>query len=141
MKNSDDLMADVVFEGGGVKGIGLVGAVSIADERGYQWVNIAGTSAGAIVAALLAAGYSAAEMKQTMKELDYNSFRDASPLDRVPIAWRWWLYHQQRMSSLENRPVPIQSMGFDVPKDTESCCHSRAGVGRIILGQEHFPQR
>ena len=52
MKNSDNLMADVVFEGGGVKGIGLVGAVAIADERGYQWVNIAGNSAGAIVAAL-----------------------------------------------------------------------------------------
>jgi NTE family protein len=86
MKISNNLMADAVFEGGGVKGIGLVGAVAVAEERGYQWVNIAGTSAGAIVAALLAAGYSAAEMKQIMEELDYNSFKDASPLDRVPIA-------------------------------------------------------
>jgi len=79
-------MADAVFEGGGVKGIGLVGAVAVAEERGYQWVNIAGTSAGAIVAALLTAGYSASEMKQIMEELDYNSFKDTSPLDRVPIA-------------------------------------------------------
>ena len=86
MKTSNNLMADSVFEGGGVKGIGLVGAVAVAEERGYQWVNIAGTSAGAIVAALLAAGYSAAEMKQIIAELDYNNFKDASPLDRVPIA-------------------------------------------------------
>ena len=81
----DNLMADAVFEGGGVKGIGLIGAVAVAEEKGYQWVNIAGTSAGAIVAALLAAGYSAAEMREIMEELDYNRFKDASPLDKVPL--------------------------------------------------------
>ena len=46
-----NLKADAVFEGGGVKGIGLVGAVAVAEEKGYQWVNVAGTSAGAIVVA------------------------------------------------------------------------------------------
>ena len=41
------LQADVVLEGGGVRGIGHVGALSIMEEMGYSWVNIAGTSAGA----------------------------------------------------------------------------------------------
>ena len=59
MKGTNGLKADAVFEGGGVKGIGLVGAVAFAEEKGYRWVNLAGTSAGAIVAALLAAGYNA----------------------------------------------------------------------------------
>jgi len=85
MNVRNNLMADAVFEGGGVKGIGLAGAVAVAEERGYQWVNVAGTSAGAIVAALLAAGYSAAEMKEIMEELDYSRFKDASLLDRVPL--------------------------------------------------------
>ena len=85
MKGANNLMADAVFEGGGVKGIGLVGAVAVAEERGYQWANVAGTSAGAIVAALLAAGYNAAEMKEIMDELDYNNFKDTSLLDRVPL--------------------------------------------------------
>jgi hypothetical protein len=44
---------DLVFEGGGVKGIALVGAFSILEVRGYEPQNMAGTSAGAIVAALL----------------------------------------------------------------------------------------
>jgi NTE family protein len=79
------LKADAVFEGGGVKGIGLVGAVAVAEERGYQWVNIAGTSAGAIVAALMAAGYTAPELKQVMDELDYNRLKDPGLLDRVPV--------------------------------------------------------
>jgi len=85
MKTRNNLMADAVFEGGGVKGIGLVGAVAVAEERGYQWVNVAGTSAGAIVAALVAAGYSGAEMKEILGELDYNRFKDTSFLDRVPF--------------------------------------------------------
>ncbi|MFC1995171.1 patatin-like phospholipase family protein [Chloroflexota bacterium] len=86
MKNSDEYRADAVFEGGGVKGIGLVGAVSVAEERGYRWINVAGTSAGAIVAALLAAGYSAFELKAIMQELDYRRFKDTTLLDKVPIA-------------------------------------------------------
>ena len=82
---SDKLKADAVFEGGGVKGIGLVGAAAVAEEKGYQWVNLAGTSAGAIVAALLAAGYTAVELKEIMQELDYNKFKDATTLDKVPV--------------------------------------------------------
>jgi len=82
---SDKLKADAVFEGGGVKGIGLIGAVAVAEEKGYQWVNVAGTSAGAIVAALLAAGYTAVELKEIMQGLDYNKFKDASTLDKIPV--------------------------------------------------------
>lgn len=59
-----DLCADAVFEGGGVKGIGLVGAVAAAEEKGYRWMNVAGTSAGAIVASLLAAGYTGIELEK-----------------------------------------------------------------------------
>jgi NTE family protein len=79
------LKADAVFEGGGVKGVGLVGAVTVAEEKGYLLENVAGTSAGAIVAALIAAGYTGPEMKEILKELDYNRFKDASLIDRVPL--------------------------------------------------------
>jgi NTE family protein len=44
-----------VLEGGGVKGIGLVGAVLALDSAGYQVRRVAGTSAGAIVASIVAA--------------------------------------------------------------------------------------
>jgi len=57
------LRADAVFEGGGVKGIGLVGAVAEIERAGYLFVNLAGTSAGAIGASLLAVDYKADEIK------------------------------------------------------------------------------
>jgi len=81
----NNLKVDAVFEGGGVKGIGLVGAVAVAEERGYHWANVAGTSAGAIVAALIAAGYTGVETKEILDALDYNRFKDTSLIDKVPI--------------------------------------------------------
>lgn len=74
-ENNSSLQADIVLEGGGVRGIGHVGAICAAEERGYTWVNIAGTSAGAFVAALLAAGYSGQEMHSIMRdEVDFALF-------------------------------------------------------------------
>ncbi len=79
------LRADLVLEGGGVKGIGLVGALSVLEERGYRIERVAGTSAGAIVGALVAAQYSAVELKSLMETVDYTRFRDTGLLDRVPL--------------------------------------------------------
>ena len=74
--------ADAVFEGGGVKGIGLVGAVSEIEKAGYVFENLAGTSAGAIVASLLAVGYQAAGIKKELEKLNYNDFKDEGMLDQ-----------------------------------------------------------
>lgn len=75
--------ADLVLEGGGVKGIGLVGALSSLEKAGYSFSRVAGTSAGAITGALIAAGMSADEMEAVMRELDYFKFQDESFLDKL----------------------------------------------------------
>ena len=76
---------DLVFEGGGVKGIALVGAFSVLEERGYEPQNMAGASAGAIVAALIAAGYNSDELKKIISDLDYDQFKDEALEDRFPL--------------------------------------------------------
>ena len=63
--------ADLVLEGGGVKGLGLVGAVLHLMREGYTFPRVAGTSAGSIVAAFLAAGAKADELAAIMDRLDY----------------------------------------------------------------------
>jgi NTE family protein len=72
--------ADLVLEGGGVKGTGLVGALTALVNRPdpYEFYRIAGTSAGAIVASFLAAGISPAELKTIMTDLDFSEFEDES---------------------------------------------------------------
>jgi NTE family protein len=76
---------DAVFEGGGVKGIGLVGAVSVLEAEGYTLENLAGTSAGAIVTALVAAGYNATELKEILDTQDFAKFMDKGWEDEIPI--------------------------------------------------------
>lgn len=76
--------ADAVFEGGGVKGIGLVGAIKAFEDDGYEWKNIAGTSAGSIIAALLAVGCNAEEIKTAMLQLDYKKITDKNPFS-IPL--------------------------------------------------------
>ena len=74
--------ADVVLEGGGVKGIGLVGALSVLQKQGYTFQRVAGTSAGAIVGSLVAAGYDSDSLVTLMRSLDYRKFRDETILSK-----------------------------------------------------------
>lgn len=81
--------ADLVLEGGGVKGIGLLGAVISLSSAGYTFPRVAGTSAGAIVGALVAASVAAGRpldrLVEVMRQLDYRQFRDETPLDHLGV--------------------------------------------------------
>lgn len=100
------MKADAIFEGGGVKAFGMLGALYEAERRGYHWVNVAGSSAGAIIAALVAAGYSAIEIKDQIWKLDFRYFKDVDWLGRIPFvghALNLWFKHGLYMGNhLEN---------------------------------------
>jgi NTE family protein len=81
----DHRFADLVFEGGGVKGIGLAGAYAALEGRGFAHKGVAGTSAGAIAAALIAAGYSSKELGQILIDLPFADFKDEGWEDRLPV--------------------------------------------------------
>jgi NTE family protein len=74
--NGEPRNVDLVLEGGGVRGIALLGAVLRLYDEGYRFPRIAGTSAGAIVAALVAA--------QQRAGRDLHELEDA--LRRAPFA-------------------------------------------------------
>lgn len=76
---------DIVLEGGGVKGTALVGALQTLADAGYAPRRVAGTSAGAIVGALTAAGMPIADMVSVMQNLDYTKFRDEGFIDKLGL--------------------------------------------------------
>ena len=78
-----DLQADLVLEGGGVKGIALVGAVSVLEQAGYTFERIAGTSAGAVVGGFLAAGIQAPELEDILRAVEWEEFRDGDLLTKL----------------------------------------------------------
>lgn len=80
---------DLVCEGGGVRGIGLVGAVDALADAGYRFPRVAGSSAGAIVASLVAALQTAGEpvtrLAEMMRSIDYPKFLDRNLIGHVPL--------------------------------------------------------
>ncbi len=75
---------DLVCEGGGVRGIALVGALQVLEDAGYIAQNRAGTSAGAIVTSLHAAGFEAKELHDIIAETRFSKFTDLGILDLMP---------------------------------------------------------
>jgi len=65
----------LIMKGGGVKGLAYVGALKVL-EKYYSFDWFVGTSAGAIAAALLAAGYSAAELEEILSNKNFLNFLD-----------------------------------------------------------------
>lgn len=70
------MIIDGVFSGGGLKDFALVGAYQVLEEKGYRFERVAGTSAGAILACFIAAGYSAKEIEKMLDEQDFKTLLD-----------------------------------------------------------------
>jgi NTE family protein len=88
---------NLVFEGGGVKGIAYIGALDVLASKdiisGIQLIG--GTSAGAINAILLGLGFTIKEMKDILWSLDFNEFMDDSlgiirDMDRLVEKFGWY---------------------------------------------------
>lgn len=79
--------ADLVLEGGGVRGIGLAGAVVALGDAGYAFPRIGGTSVGAIVGALTAAyqqvGVPLGRLHDDLLALDLPALESQGPLERM----------------------------------------------------------
>ncbi|MFV1872615.1 MAG: patatin-like phospholipase family protein [Oleiphilus sp.] len=71
---------NLVFEGGGVKGVAYVGAMEVLEKKQIltEIKRVGGTSAGAINAVLFALGYTNKETLAILKKLDFNNFLDDS---------------------------------------------------------------
>jgi NTE family protein len=82
--------ADAVFRGGGVKGLALAGALCGFAEHPTKpvrrWKNVAGASAGAIIACYLATGHDAQQMLDLMQRTSFGRFADF-PLHRRSLGF------------------------------------------------------
>jgi len=69
-----------VFQGGGCKALAFVGAYGEAFDRGVFFSGVCGTSAGSVVAALVAAGATPNQLTDAVAAVDFNAFKkEAEP--------------------------------------------------------------
>ena len=86
---------NLVFEGGGVKGIAYAGAIEALETKNVlkDVKRVAGTSAGAITAALVSLKYDAATITKVVNNTDFKKFEDHwNPL-KIPT--KYGLYKGQ----------------------------------------------
>lgn len=86
---------NLVFQGGGVKGAAYAGALAVLDAKGQlaPIERVAGTSAGAIAALMVALGYTPAEFRDVVLQVDLGEFRDGSfpgDVERLVDDYGWY---------------------------------------------------
>jgi NTE family protein len=85
---------DGVFSGGGIKGLALIGAYQALEEKGYKFKRLAGTSAGAVIAAFIAAGYSSRELLKIMDDIEFSKLMDSNAIISLPIIKWFRVYYR-----------------------------------------------
>ncbi|MBN2742785.1 MAG: patatin-like phospholipase family protein [Marinilabiliaceae bacterium] len=69
----------LALSGGGAKGLAHIGVLKAIDSAGLQVDYITGTSMGAIIGAMYAAGYSGNEIEARVKALDWDKLLNGRP--------------------------------------------------------------
>lgn len=120
---------DGVLEGGAALGTAYLGSLRLLEQNGIWFKRIAGNSAGAITAALIAVGYTAGEIewlcsaypnpparpKGVFKELfpiDFIEFLDFPELGTIGNDARrntllWWAVKGQVIDDILKQPIPL----------------------------------
>lgn len=133
---------DGVFSGGGIKGFALIGAYDEIQRRGFQFERVAGTSAGSIVAALIAAKYTSEEIYQLVDEMDVKKFLDERKTI-IPFAvtkwlllyWRLGLYKGKELESWVAEKLAAKGIRTfsDLPPQALRVIASDLTNGRLIV--------
>jgi predicted acylesterase/phospholipase RssA len=83
----------LILKGGGAKGLAFAGVVDVLEQCGYTFKTFVGTSAGAVGAVLLAAGYKAEELLDLLAKKEFADFKDAGFLRSIwNLFWSGGLY-------------------------------------------------
>ncbi len=99
----------LVLSGGGAKGLAHIGALKVIEEAGVQIDYIGGTSMGAIIGALYAAGYSASELDSIFRATDFiNLIQDNLPRDAKT-------FHEKEDSERYALTLPFENFKVSVP--------------------------
>ncbi|GAB3791400.1 patatin-like phospholipase family protein [Virgibacillus kimchii] len=86
---------DGVFSGGGVKAYAFIGALESIENKKLQLERVAGTSAGAIIAAFIAADYRGREIKNLLDDVNLQQFADPPKITKLlPFSKWFFLYFQ-----------------------------------------------
>ena len=104
-----DIKVGLVLSGGGAKGLAHIGALKTIDSLGIKIDYVAGTSMGAIVGSLYAAGYSGKQLDSIFKDLDFEKLIS----DDLPRESK--TFYERDNSEKYAVTLPIKKMKIQLP--------------------------
>ncbi len=104
-----DVKVGLVLSGGGAKGLAHVGAIKVIEEAGIKIDYIGGTSIGALVGALYAAGYSPTELDSIFRAIDFNNLIQ----DNLPRSAK--TFYEKENSERYALTLPFNKFKISVP--------------------------
>lgn len=126
--------------GGGARGFAHLGALKAFEEFGIKFDRVAGTSAGSLVAAFYAGGYSWEQMYKVAKKIDPKELRSniipLMPSDTEGI--------QKVMKdylgdiNIEDLSLPFSAIAVDI-KSTREVCISHGNLAKAVAGSCAVP--
>ena len=100
----------LVLSGGGAKGLAHIGVLKEIDKAGLQIDYIGGTSMGAIVGGLYAAGYSGEQIESIVQSIDLNDIlQDVLPRNALP-------YFEKEFGEKHAISLPVTEKGISLPR-------------------------
>jgi NTE family protein len=133
---------DGVFSGGGIKGFALIGAYQAIEAKGLRFKRVAGTSAGSLIATLIAAGFTSGQLMKIVNELNLKNLLDERKIwlpyqlaKWILLYWRMGLYKGELFEQwLENVLATKGVKTFaDLPKESLYIIASDLTNGRMLV--------
>ncbi|MBM3253521.1 MAG: patatin-like phospholipase family protein [Candidatus Omnitrophica bacterium] len=146
-KRLKKIKANAIFSGGGVSSLALSGAIYACDEEAIVFKRVGGTSAGAVLASLYAAGYTPREIAKIISDTDFKNFVQGEikfpyfiiHIDSLAknysyfnsdVIYKWIkeLLNKKGISTFKDLKVPLKIVATDI-------FHHR----RVIFDKEKYP--
>ncbi len=105
-----DIKVGLVLSGGGAKGLAHIGALKVIEEAGIKIDYIGGTSMGAIIGALYASGYSAANLDSIFRATNLNLLIK----DNLPRSAK--TFYEKEDSERYALTLPFKNFKVSVPR-------------------------
>lgn len=135
------LHVGLALGGGGARGFAHVGVIKALEARGIHPDIVVGTSAGAFVAALYAAGYGAAQLQQVALQFEETSIADWSLPSRGLLkgeALQDFVNRQVRQLPIEKLQRKLAIVATDLGSG-EMMVFERGNVGMAVRASSSVP--
>lgn len=130
-QEADQPKIGLVLSGGGAKGLAHIGVLKVIEEAGVKVDYIAGTSMGAIIGGLYAAGYTASELDSIFQKVD----SDALIQDYVPRISK--SFYEKKNDEIYTVTLPFENFKIGVPKALSKGMYNYNLLSRLLAHVRH----